>query len=233
MSDICLHSKHLAALLFLSATLGAVATQAFAATTPTSWDVASEFDDQANPASTVWSYGEEPTLNGPFTLLTTPLNASAGNVLGWTNASGFPLVDHNVNPFPYVAGSTFPVTLQPHGLQMHPGPGPNCAYAVARFTAPYSGKYKISGQFFGLDDNLTQTTTDVEISVNSAPPVFTGTIDLNTPAHSASFTTINATLAAGDTVDFQVGCGPSGDYSFDSTGLNAVIEATAKKKKGR
>ena len=224
-------SRNFLVVIAVSAALGSAANTARAATTPTSWDVASEFDDQTNPGPTVWSYGEEPTLNGAFTLLPTVYNPAAGNVLGWTNATGFPLLGHNVNPFPYVVGSSFPVTLAPHGLQMHPGPGPTCAYAVARFTAPYSGKYKISGQFFGLDDNLTQTTTDVEISINSNPPVFTGTIDLNTPAHFASFTTINATLAVGNTVDFQVGCGPSGDYNFDSTGLNAVIELLKKKKR--
>ena len=196
----------------------------------TSWDVASEFTDQTNGASpSVWNYCEEATLNASCVNLTAPYNPYSGNVLGWADPSNgtYPFVAHNVNQTNYVESGV--LTMSPHGIQMHPGPGPTCAYAVARFTAPHAGKYHISGQFFGLDDNGTKATVDVEVSINSGTPVFAGNIDLNVNTmHYASFTTIVATLAANDHVDFQVGCGPNGDYNYDSTGLNAVVEWKGK-----
>ncbi|HEY1615395.1 MAG TPA: hypothetical protein VGF97_17065 [Rhizomicrobium sp.] len=204
--------------------------QSMATTTPTSWDVASEFTDATNGTSGVWSYCEEATLNASCTLLPVVTNPYSGNILGWTNAAGYPIVEHNVNQTSYVAtGAGGPVTFAPHGMMMHPGA--NCEYAVARFTAPYTGKYKISGQFFGLDDNGSETTADVHISVNSALH-FNGSVNLNNATtHFSSFTVQNGiTLAAGNTVDFQVGCGGDG-YGYDSTGLNAIVEFYKAKKR--
>jgi len=41
----------------------------------------------------------------------------------------------------------------------------------------------------------------------------------------ASFTPINFVhLNAGDTIDFQVGCGANADFFSDTTGLNAIVE---------
>jgi hypothetical protein len=108
---------------------------------------------------------------------------------------------------------------------MHPGR--DCEHAVVRFTAPVAGTYRISGQFYGLDDNGTETNTDVEVSVNAAS-VFVGSVNLVSGPRSASFSPINATLAVNNTVDFQVGC--SQNYNYDSTALNAVIELKKQKK---
>jgi len=190
----------------------------------TSWDVASEFTDATNGAAGVWSYCEEATLNASCTSLSSGYTAFSGNIAGWTNATGYPFVSHNVNQTAYVETGNGTLTMAPHGIQMHPGA--NCEYAVARFTAPYTGKYKISGQFFGLDHNGSETTVDVHVSVNQTGPLFNGSVNLNNnaTAHFSSFTVQNGiTLAAGNTVDFQVGCGGDG-YAYDSAGLNAIVE---------
>jgi len=67
---------------------------------------------------------------------------------------------------------------------------------------------------------------DVHISLSTAPtsPIYNNVIDVGAGLTSASFTTLNAALPLGGTIDFQVGCGKNGDYFFDSTGLNVVIE---------
>jgi hypothetical protein len=222
---------------FKSLSLLALSTNlAIASPAVTSWDAASEFTDAGNPnfSGGVWSYGEEMTLN--CALCFSPLldleTSNSANLLGWGNAStgSYPLIMHNVNQTSFVAmGGGGPVTLAPHGMFLHPGA--SCEYAVARFTAPANGTYKISGQFFGLDDNGSKTTTDVHVSVNGVS-IYDSNVNLNIATkHYASFTPRNnIALLANGTVDFQVGCGGDG-YNYDSTGLNAVIEAKLSRKK--
>ena len=205
-----------------------LSSAALAYTTPTSWDVASEFSEQSNPNGTVWEYGETVGLNGVYTRLTTPDNTDAGNIQGWQDMTSGANIWHNMNEVDFI--NSVNIKVAPHGMSMHPAQ--NCQYAVTRFTAPVSGTYKISGQFFGLDDNGSQTDTDVHVSA-SGSTVFSGAIKLSAGQKSASFTSINATLSAGNTVDFSVGCGSDGAWSYDNTGLNAVIELKKKSKKGR
>jgi hypothetical protein len=210
----------LAVAMFLSPS-GAFAT----ITNFPSWEVASEFNDSINPASAnpsgVWSYGEKPTVVGAFTLLNFLFNPNP-DVSGWTNASSFPHVSHNVNAVT-VVGSGLVATLPPHALVMHPGP--SGAYAVLRFTAPARGKYKVSGQFYALDDNGGGTTTDVWIVPNNTTVgSFSGNVDYSGNAKFVSFTSHIFQLQSGGTLDFEVGYGSNLDYNFDSTGLNAVIE---------
>jgi hypothetical protein len=191
-----------------------------------SWEVASEFSDTSNPNDNTtgrFSYGYETTLNGAF--ISMPA-FSAPPIDGWTanlSGTGTPSVAHNMTnvtqgPF----GSAF-VVYPPNALQLHPGVG--CEYADVRFTAKKTGKYRISGQFYAMNYNAG-TTTDVNISINGSPPIYTGQINYGSGAVSASFTPMHLIvgLQVGGTIDFQVGCGSNGDYFSDSTGLDAVIE---------
>jgi hypothetical protein len=108
---------------------------------------------------------------------------------------------------------------------MHPGL--NGEYAVLRFTVPADGTYKVSGQFYALDDNATGTTTDVSILQNNAKAgSFSGKVDYYGGAKSASFTSTIFSLKKGNTLDFQVGYGANKTYEYDSTGLMALIEKT-------
>lgn len=186
-----------------------------------SWEVGSEFNDTANPSG-VWSYRSKATVgdvNAP--LLTVPWTPAAPDELGWTNSRGFPLVGHNVHPTPFI-GSTG-AQIPAHGLFLHPGRSGQ--YAVVRFTAPVAGTYKVSGQFYALDSNSTGTTTDVWILVNNntSTPLFSGIVNYYAAMTFASFTNCTTfTLDQGGTLEFEVG--PDGNYNFDTTGLNAVIE---------
>jgi len=62
--------------------------------------------------------------------------------------------------------------------------------------------------------------------------VFNGAIKLSAGQTNVSFTSINVTLIAGSTIDFSVGCGSDSAWSYDNTGINAVIELKKKSKKG-
>ncbi len=95
---------------------------------------------------------------------------------------------------------------------------------MVRFTAPAKGTYKVSGQFYAVDKNGNGTITDVYIVKNNISQMYSGNVNYYTNQKFASFTSTLVTLNAGEYMDFQVGYGTDLMYSFDSTGLNAVIE---------
>jgi hypothetical protein len=90
------------------------------------------------------------------------------------------------------------LNLDPEGL----------ASISVRFTAPTSGTYGFTGDFLG--DDKYQHAHPVEILVNGSS-VYSNTI--NKYDQSDPFS-IQATLTAGDTVDFAVETGPHGDFSY-------------------
>jgi hypothetical protein len=189
-----------------------------------SWEVASEFNDSINASaanpSLPWSYGWKSTLTGTFNL-GVPYNPSA-DFSGWSAATGYPLVFHNVHAVT-LPGSGLQATVPPHALGLHPGPSGE--YAVLRFTAPACGVYRVSGQFYALDANGDGTTTDVWILPNnSTTGAFSGNVNYYAMLKVSSFTSIVFHLTKGSTLDFEVGFGSDNNYYFDSTGLNAVIE---------
>ena len=195
----------------------------------TCWDAASEFNDSANPdaanPSGVWSYGWKKTLTDRFLLMLTPYNDPPSRY-GWCNASGLPLISQMLRPVPVLMNGPNRVLSPPRALWMHPGL--NGEYAVLRFTAPSDGTYRVSGQFYALDDNATGTTTDVWLLQNNENSTFSGKVDYYGGAKSASFTSTVFPLKKGDTLDFQVGYGTNKNYEYDSTGLVALIEKINK-----
>jgi hypothetical protein len=196
-----------------------------------SWEVASEFNDSANPSG-VWSYCTKPsTLAAPCSLLSNQYlyPPYPTDIIGWTDPNFTVTIIHNVHPTPFTNSNyNFPITLPAHAIWL--SPGASGQYAVLRFTAPAKGTYKVSGQFYALDgtDYINGQyhywdSTDVEIVKNSSTIVFSSNIDYLYGAKWTSFTSKTVTLKAGDTLDFQVGYG-NGNNNFDATGLNAVIE---------
>ena len=168
-----------------------------------------------------WSYGWKKNLTGRFFLATTPLNELPSRS-GWSSASGGPAVIRNVRPVTVTVGVN-QLAVGASVLDLAPGLNGECA--VVRFTAPIEGTYKISGQFYAMDDNDIGTTTDVWILRNdSKTGAFSGKVDYPGGAPAASFTSVQFQLKKGDTLDFEVGYGSNKDYFYDNTGLNALIE---------
>ncbi len=206
-------------------TLAVAIRTSYSAIPVTCWDAAAEFNDSANPdaanPSGVWSYGWKKTPTDRFFLALTALKPSA-YICGWSNASGYPLIVHNSRSVEITAGLN-PIVYRPRELLLHPGL--DGEYAVLRFTAPASGSYKVSGRFYGLDDNGKGTTTDVWLLANNRRAgSFTGKVNSHAGPCWASFTSHTFVLKAGDTLDFQVGYGASKNYQYDATGLVALIE---------
>ncbi|MBA3960469.1 MAG: hypothetical protein H0X40_01010 [Chthoniobacterales bacterium] len=190
------------------------------------WDATSEFNDSANPdaanPSGVWSYGWKKTLTDKFFLAQTPYS-NPPSIFGWCNASGFPHIIHSSRTAPFTGSGVNAATLPPRALLLHPGL--NGEYAILRFTAPADGTYKIAGQFYALDDHGKGTTTDVWVLPNETKTgAYSAEVDYYGGAGSVSFTGKVFQLKKGNTLDFEVGCGPNKNYEYDSTGLAALIE---------
>ncbi|HEY2713342.1 MAG TPA: hypothetical protein VGI60_12570 [Chthoniobacterales bacterium] len=203
-----------------------IGAQMFAAVPVSCWDAASEFNDSANPdaanPSGVWSYGWKKTLIDKFFLATTPYT-DPPTCFGWCNASGYPKIIHTTRPVSVLMNGPNPAVFPPHVLCLHPGM--DGEYAVLRFTAPTDGAYRVSGQFFALDDNATGTSTDVCIVPNdNKTGAFSGKVDYKGGVRFASFTSREFQLKKGNTLDFEVGYGAAKNYFYDSTGLVALIE---------
>ena len=197
----------------------------------TSWEVSTEFND-ANSNGPVWVYCSKTAyLALPCTPLGAASTPSSPTMAGFQFSSSqtLPLVSHNVSMTPQSISAP-PDIVSARALAMHPGTSGE--FAVVRFTAPYSAKFKVSGQFYGIDGNGTATHTKVYLVVNTgagtSTAVFTGTINVvpgSPPGSSAaSFTSTVVALRTGETLDFEVGAGPNNNFNYGTTGLNAVIE---------
>ena len=148
-----------------------------------------------------------------------------GSLIGWKSGTNWaPAVYQNVS----AAVSSYGLARVPiRGVFMLPGF--SCERAAVRFTPPSKGTYRVSGQFWGSSYVTTPLDSTVyirKVSGNLPSTVFSGVINTNGQMQR-SFTSKTVGLLAGDTLDFEVGCGPSGAFPFGLfTGIHAVVERT-------
>jgi len=185
-----------------------------AAAQATSWTAAGDFSAMSNPNG-AWSYGWSVSRGSAFNLDTVATTVSGLNVWNYSNTQVEPDVAHNATNDTINPSGTNPI---PAGtLAFHPGPsGQN---AIVRWNAPSTGSYAIAATFTGRD-SVGLTTTDVAVLSNGGT-LWSGEVTgyLATQSYAAS----RLNLSAGDTVDFVVGFGTDGNYSYDTTGLSADI----------
>jgi hypothetical protein len=185
-----------------------------AAAQATSWAAAGDFSAASNPNG-AWSYGWSASRGSAFNLDTVATTVSGVNVWNYSATQVEPDVFYNGTSNSVNPSGTNPI---PAGtLAFHPGPlGQN---AVVRWTAPSTGAYAISATFTGRD-SVGPTTTDVAVLSNGAE-LWSGEVTGYLAMQSYAASRLN--LIAGDTLDFTVGFGTDGTYSYDSTGLSADI----------
>jgi hypothetical protein len=145
-------------------------------------------------------------------------NAS-NTATGW---AAYPAAPYNPSVL-YLSGtggsfSYSTITAPVKSVNLHPGSSGQ--YAVAKWIAPASGIYDISGSFRGNDTG--HTTTDVHVLVNGTS-LFDGAI--SSYAQLTPFSLSGISLVSGGTVSFAVGYGSNLTYFNDSTGLAAQIAA--------
>ena len=187
-----------------------------------SWEIAGQFNAAQNPFE-VWTYGytSNPNCTGPIIPFT---NKRSDLFVGRSFDSWVRGMTAGSQDLPAVRqskGSTLisPLKISPNGLSMHPGPNGECA--VVRFTAPAAGKYRFMGRFWAQNVSSSGTDTNVMVSINNNPPLFSGNVKgLGSPTNMPF--TGTRSLAVGDTMDFKVGA--NGDFINDSTGLHGYIQ---------
>jgi hypothetical protein len=206
------------------------------------WNLADDFSISSNPNGQ-WRYGSTTTVGGDFKIFTRtaqiPYQVSHGAVAEWvgTYFSGFEL-------FPYVTkfygdpGTTVSVNngcnavtcsiadpgvtiiqRSANGVGVHPAP-PGQGDADLRWTAPKSTTYVIDVSFFSIVVG-GGATTDVHVLRNHVS-LFDGDVNGMGSVQNYSTGSQGVALNAGDVIDLIVG--PNGDYTADSTGVDATIQ---------
>jgi hypothetical protein len=176
----------------------------------------SDFSATQNPNG-VWSYGAKAAPGSALSLYTVHSNAYGTGMETWSmNGSCCSMITRNNTGSTQTYANAPSVVQYVEALNLHPGP--SSERSVLRWTAPIAGTFKLEGRFQGLD--TAGTTTDVTISQNGTV-FFTGGI--NGYGNQATFSETR-TVAAGETIDFQVGDGDN-SYGNDSTGLSVTITA--------
>ena len=221
------------------ALVAAISAQAFAAAPPapvTSWELSGEFHSAlpTNVNSATWQYGWKTSPTQPPTLFSLPY-VGPNAIVGFKRGNGpgnavLPIVAQNkLEATTTVQPGNLQFYVPARGVLMHPGQ--QCELATVRFKAPYAAQYRVSGQFYGLDNNGTKTQTTVRIDAeilnpgSTWIPLHAGIVNLNSSAQTqSSFTSKTVMLNQGEALDFAVGCPASGNYNYASTGLHAVVE---------
>ena len=198
------------AILSIPATLSALS--------PIVHDTAEEFSNINNPNG-VWRYGYSATLGGALTLhVDNGPHPAYTTIDNWHTDLGYgiPVILRNSTALT-VTNDTGTIVLAPGQLAQHPGTGGQ--FSVVRFTSPFPSVFNVSGSFFGAD--IAGTTTDAHILKNGSS-LLDGLVNGFGAGTGPSFN-LNISLNAGDQLDFAVGWGANNEFSFDSTGMEAVI----------
>src|SRR5260370_26512730 len=206
-------SASLGALVMTLAALG-IGTATTARDQATSSVAPGDFSAASNPTG-AWSYGWSASRGSTFNL--DPVATTVSGVNVWKSSAT------QVEPDVFFNGTSD--TINPSGTNPIPAGtlachlGPIGQKAIVRWTAPSTGAYAIAATFTGRD-SVGPTTTDVAVLSNGAE-LWSGEVTgyLAMQSYAAS----RLDLIAGDTLDFTVGFGPDGTYSYDSTGLTADI----------
>ncbi|MFN7483896.1 MAG: calcium-binding protein, partial [Betaproteobacteria bacterium] len=176
------------------------------------YDANADFQTTSNPAG-AWSYGY--SVNGGAAYAMTLFDSVSVTVVGlawnkngygyegtpgaWKNTSG--ITQHGVGP---------------GQIALHPGPQAGGDFAILRFTAPATGLYDVSGQFFAGDRNPMSGSVVLNGNLLSPLQHFADTTDRSTLSLAP------VQMAAGDTLDFVVG--NNNDFYYGSTPLAVVVE---------
>ncbi len=172
-------------------------------------------DFSATQNNGAWKYGSKTVSGTTFNAFPSNANLFGGGLDSWSPGYCCPMITRNATGTTYTYPGA-PSVVQPSDvLNLHPGPSGE--KSVVRWTASAAGTYTIAGRFQGID--TAGTTSDVTI-LHNATSIFSSNV--SGYGNQATFS-VTRTVAAGDTIDFQVGYGSNNTYYSDSTGLAATI----------
>lgn len=181
-----------------------------------SFDAGAQFSATSNPTG-AWSYGEQPTVGGAFSLFEHQIEFGIGGYFwGPAAAPGSPpFIGKNTTESPvFIPGD--PV-LPPGTTMFHPGPiGQR---AVVRWTSPGAGNADVYVYVGGVAVDQAFASSDVAIVHNES--ILAASSDYSN-SMEYSFSTRIA-VQQGDTVDLSQGFGTNGDYFNDSTAFRFTM----------
>jgi hypothetical protein len=184
------------------------------------YDLSRDFSLAGNPNG-VWSYGRQETVGGAFTLFgLTQINYADGVpiLVSLMSPNTQPAILHNDTTQTVVTagGGNYPpeTTWFGPGVQGYPG-----NYAVARFTAPTDGTYRLVTRARPAYGDTVQLDTDFHVTRNNVE-IFGAALN---GAQIAGYTNTIA-LAAGDTIDLAVGRGADNSYIWSGLKVEATLD---------
>jgi hypothetical protein len=167
------------------------------------YDATADFSVTNGNPNGVWSYGwMNSDFSGSFNAYTNTVNTLWAQ---WYTAG---MSSDNTPAVAYNGTSSLQYGVAPGQLTLHPGPQTQAS--VLRFTAPTSGIYNISGQFFPGDSG------SMSVGVRQ------GSTWLWQRSDSGSFSINNYTLTSGSAIDFVV----YGGYYSGNTPLSLTISSS-------
>jgi K319-like protein/NHL repeat-containing protein len=183
------------------------------------------------PVNGVWTYGTSPTVGGAFTPFPNTFHTDSDTLGDPSVFQGWSPPANDSPPFILVNTTNGPASgdvvvnagignFDSHTLWVHPVSTPSpIAFLVLRWTAPSDGTIDITADW--IRRHFGSVTTHVRkngVLLGADGVTFSGNPAVN-------FVQNNVSVSANDTIDFITG--PNGNYSADSTQLNAVITFTA------
>lgn len=171
---------------------------------PIVFDATADFSGTENPNG-VWSYGWMPTDFSLFSAFTTSIEVDWWALWCWSSsgcASGIPPVIAKNS-----SGNVTHVGIPPGKVSLHPGPG--YEPSVLRWTAPFGGRFRVTGQFLPGDIN-----SNILVGVRHADNWLWQGVD-------AGAFNLDVPLNAGSEVDFTA----YGSYHYGNTPIELTITA--------
>jgi hypothetical protein len=201
------------------------------------WSLSLDFSSVNNPGG-VWTYGSKTTLDGPLDLYTNnttiPINYNTQQLAGWafSTTDVVPCVLKNISSADWVFDGTANGggrgILKPGDVLLHPS-SLSGRFSVARWTAPKSGRYRMSAQFARFE-NVQGGNSSYSVLSNGTP-LAGGSGMLVGFGGSDSFATYFSgplNLRQGDAIEFAVGFGTDGTSDADGTTVRASFSFTAR-----
>lgn len=179
--------------------------------TPGIHDPAREFANPPPPGSP-WSFGWTEDLSSPLSAFDTFGEFKPGVDVHGAAGSPYLGIYFNRTESDVRDGTGL---FEVDEINLHPSSAGR--YAVVRWTAPVTGEFMLEGYFAGRQKT---TTTDAQVIHNGRTELWS---DLILSLNAVSPFRLVVAVRAGETLDFQVGCGTNADWANDGTGLSVQI----------
>jgi len=183
-----------------------------------SWDAAADFSPTSNPTGP-WGYGWSTTLTSTVNPYIINFTEPVSGFQFWNINSGLNDYVPGVWKNPSASSVSWGTLIVPgSALAFHPGYYDQYSHVV--WTAAAAGNYAVNATFTGIDNYFGGT--DVHIYANGSSQ-YSGNVANGYGQYvSESFSVY---VPVNGTIDFAVGYGSDGNYSYDSTQLAATITA--------